>query len=181
MGLTITSGSSRPVGRITCSTIWVLCLPLKVAGGGRDEDHLVDLAVELVKVQRAVVKGRGAAGSRSPPGFSCGRSRRRTYPAPGAASRGTRPQRAGSPRGSSPAGYRGALPAGRPDSTAGVVLNPLAKADLRAASQYRTWCAASMRWASSSLPCSLKYCTRSSSLVLDVARWPASSSPGGTM
>ncbi len=61
VGWITTSGSTRPVGRMTWSTTWRRDLELVGAGGGRQEDHLAHLVGELVEGEGAVVEGRGQA------------------------------------------------------------------------------------------------------------------------
>jgi hypothetical protein len=57
VGTTVTSGSSSPVGRMTCSTIWSLSARSRRARRRRDEDHLGHEFHELVEVERTVVQG----------------------------------------------------------------------------------------------------------------------------
>ena len=58
-------------------------LPLVLAGGGRDEDHLVELGFHFLELEGAVIE---ADGRRKPYSTSVffGRSRHRTWPAPAA-------------------------------------------------------------------------------------------------
>ena len=59
VGWITTSGSTRPVGRMTCSTTWLDTLDLVGARGGRQEDDLADPLDELVEGEGPVVEGRG--------------------------------------------------------------------------------------------------------------------------
>ena len=61
VGLTMTSGSTRPVGRTICSTTCVADPQLVGARRGRHEDALVDPLEHLLERQRAVVAGRRQA------------------------------------------------------------------------------------------------------------------------
>ncbi len=61
VGMIVTSGSTSPVGRITCSTIWAECSSSKAPGRGRHEHALGHPLDELVEAQRPVVLGRGQA------------------------------------------------------------------------------------------------------------------------
>ena len=60
VGRTRISGSISPVGRMICSATWPRG-PLQLVGArrGRDVEHLVHAALELGEGQRTVVQGRG--------------------------------------------------------------------------------------------------------------------------
>ena len=67
------SGSMRPVGRMICSTTCSRVLLLVRPGRRRDEDDAVDVLLELLEVQRAVVQRRRQAEAVVDQRLSCAR------------------------------------------------------------------------------------------------------------
>ena len=74
-GRTSTAGSTRPVGRTTCSTTCAWCVALVVGRRRRDEDRLPHQPLELVEAQRPVVQRRGQAEAVVRPGSPCASGR----------------------------------------------------------------------------------------------------------
>ena len=115
-GRTSTRGSSRPVGRITCSTIWSAPSRSYSPRRGGDEHRLTE-APRTPGTSEGGYHRRRAGGSRTPPGSPSWPGRRYTWPAPAAGSHGSRPQKGQSPPGSSPAAWWAGNPAPVPEMT----------------------------------------------------------------
>ena len=124
-------GSSRPVGRITCSTTSPpVLLQFVRPGRGRDEDHLVDLAAPTPRTAAAGCPARWAAGSRARPASPCGCGRRRTSPricGTVTCDSSTNSRKSSGKKSNSVSGGR---PGGRPAQRPAVVLDARAVADL---------------------------------------------------